>query len=215
MPERDVASWPTMISGYGRHRRLQNSVDLFEEMPHRNQVAWNAMLSAYLSSEQLQSARQLFEKMPRRNSVSYSIMIAGLSRSGSASDALDLFNSMPSSVRNVVCWTAMIDGLARNGDHLGSLKLFSSLHCSMWDEGVIPNGFTFTVVMKSCAELKSISCGAQSHALIVKFYCSEGEKELDHVYNSLMNMYAKCGELRAAENIFHRWPPVSRFSSHL
>ncbi|KAF3775579.1 Pentatricopeptide repeat-containing protein [Nymphaea thermarum] len=139
-------------------------------MLHRKQVAWNSMLLAYVSSDQLQPAGHLFEEMPQRNSTLYLIMINRLSRGGSASEHSHV-QSMPA--------------------------LFGMC---MWDDRVTPNGFTFVVVMKSCVELKSIAYSVQIHALAVNPNCGEGEKESDYVYNWLMNMYAKCGDLGLLEN---------------
>ncbi|KAI4351658.1 hypothetical protein L6164_005994 [Bauhinia variegata] len=43
----NVVSYTTMISGYLKREKLQDALELFEEMPERNIVPWSAMVHWY------------------------------------------------------------------------------------------------------------------------------------------------------------------------
>ncbi|KAF4348520.1 hypothetical protein F8388_008288 [Cannabis sativa] len=53
---------------------------LFEEMPERNLASWNAVLSGYVSCGSVELARSYFDAMPVRNNVSWITMISGYSK---------------------------------------------------------------------------------------------------------------------------------------
>lgn len=48
MPERDVVSWTTLLSGHASVGHLRPARELFDKMPDRNVVAWNAMIAGYV-----------------------------------------------------------------------------------------------------------------------------------------------------------------------
>ncbi|PKA62789.1 Pentatricopeptide repeat-containing protein [Apostasia shenzhenica] len=65
-----------------------------------------------------------------------------------------------------------------------------------------PDHFTYPFVLKACADLPSPSTGTAVHSL-----CLRQGLELDcYVGSSLINMYAKCGDLRSAHRLFDVMP---------
>ncbi|KAM7495783.1 hypothetical protein LguiA_020197 [Lonicera macranthoides] len=96
--------------------------------------------------------------------------------------------------RNVISWTAMIKGYVRYGKFVYALELF----LLMLNSEIRPNHFTFSSVLDACAGCSSLSVGNQVHSFILK-----SGIHLDVVLStSLVNMYAKCGDIKAAFCIF-------------
>ncbi|XP_042496071.1 pentatricopeptide repeat-containing protein At2g13600-like [Macadamia integrifolia] len=207
-----IKFWTKKITNYGRAGELQKSMKVFREMPHRNQVSWNSMLTVLLKANRLEGARRLFDEMPQRNSVSYTLMLAALSSSGFVSEARELFDSMPISQQNVFSWTAMISCYFQNRHPLCALELFSSLYDDFFFLKIIPNSYTFTVLVKSCLDLEALTTATQIQALIVKLL--DDNKESVFVQNSLIDLYSKLGILADAEKIFWllKWKHLSSWN---
>ncbi|OAY74840.1 Pentatricopeptide repeat-containing protein, chloroplastic [Ananas comosus] len=67
-----------------------------------------------------------------------------------------------------------------------------------------PDKFTFPLALKACAHLSAVDEGEQIHSMIVK---SEFVPTNDvHVSTSLMRMYALCGRIDAAQQLFDKMP---------
>ncbi|XP_021734489.1 putative pentatricopeptide repeat-containing protein At1g56570 [Chenopodium quinoa] len=101
---------------------------------------------------------------------------------GLIKDARKLFDEMPE--RDVVAWTTMIAGYTScNYDSL-AWTVFNE----MLKEGVKPNAFTVSSVLKCCKGMKCYSCGTLVHGLAIK----HGLVGSIYVDNSLMDVYATC-----------------------
>ncbi|XP_020596424.1 pentatricopeptide repeat-containing protein At3g62890-like [Phalaenopsis equestris] len=91
-------------------------------------------------------------------------------------------------------FNSLIRGYSLRNLHIKVLSLFYS----MLARSVIPDHFTFPFVLRACADLPSLLTGCAVHSL-----CLRRGLELDvYVGSSLINMYAKCGEVRFAHHLF-------------
>ncbi|KAK4373745.1 hypothetical protein RND71_009129 [Anisodus tanguticus] len=114
MPEPDVVSWTSMISGYIRCGKIDKARELFNRNDaKRDVVTWTAMLAAYARTSRILEAEMLFNEMPEKNVVSWNSMIDGYARNGRINKGLEMFWKMKE--RNVVSWNMVIAGLIRNG----------------------------------------------------------------------------------------------------
>ncbi|KAJ6304232.1 hypothetical protein OIU77_017992 [Salix suchowensis] len=94
MPERNVVSWNTMVTGYAKNMRLDEAFDLFERMPERNLSSWNTMITGFIQNGELARARKVFNEMPEKNVVSWTTMITGYVQKGESESALKVFVEM-------------------------------------------------------------------------------------------------------------------------
>uniref|UniRef100_A0A0E0K7A4 Pentatricopeptide n=1 Tax=Oryza punctata TaxID=4537 RepID=A0A0E0K7A4_ORYPU len=62
---RDVCSWTSLLTAYGRAARLDDARALFDAMPHKTTIAWGAMLSAYVGGGSFAEAVDVFQEMLR------------------------------------------------------------------------------------------------------------------------------------------------------
>jgi pentatricopeptide repeat protein len=121
---------------------------------------------------------------------------------GSIEDAHSVFDKI--SERDVISWTAVTAGHAHNGDGKGALKLFRE----MQQTGLKPNQFTFTSVLSAISHLTTLDQGKELHAHITKTGF-----ELDvSIGNALITMYAKCGNINYACQVFCRMPQYDTVS---
>lgn len=99
---------------------------------------------------------------------------------------------------DVVSWSALISGYAQNGLGKEALLAFSEMHLM----GFKANDFTFPSVLKACSILKDLTFGKQIHGISLV----TGFESDVFVANTLMIMYAKCGELCHARALFAEIP---------
>ncbi|KAI5085013.1 hypothetical protein GOP47_0001182, partial [Adiantum capillus-veneris] len=114
-------------------------------------------------------------------------------RCGALEKAHKVFDELP--VRNVVSWNALITGYAQEG--LGE-ETFICLE-QMKLEGFSPNSITFTCLINACGSVGNIQRGQELHADIVKFGLL---KEGMALGTALLDMYANCGMLAEAQELF-------------
>ncbi|CAM0910019.1 unnamed protein product [Alopecurus aequalis] len=117
-------------------------------------------------------------------------------RCGALDDARNALDGMPE--RNVVSWTAMISGYSQSGRHAEALELF----IRMLRAGCKPNEFTLATVLTSCSGSQSINQVKQVHSLAAK---TNFESHM-FVGSSLLDMYAKSGNIQEARRVFDMLP---------
>eukprot|EP01018_Ginkgo_biloba_P000439 Gb_36918 [translate_table: standard] len=108
-------------------------------------------------------------------------------------DASRVFNQM--NKRDVFSWNVMIAAYARHGFAEEALTL---LH-QMQRTGIQPNQFTFVSVLPACANLAALM---DVHEEIKK----SGFQYDVFVGSALVDMYAKCGSIQKARNVFDKIP---------
>ncbi|XP_058067950.1 pentatricopeptide repeat-containing protein At2g35030, mitochondrial-like [Magnolia sinica] len=194
MPVRDVISWTAMVAGLSQNGRIDEARNLFDQMPERNVVSWNAMIAGYAQNLRLDEAFYLFERMPERDLPSWNAMITGFIQNGDLRRARKLFNEMQE--RNVVTWTSLITGYVQDGQSEEAMKIFSR----MLNDGIKPNQGTFVSVLSACSSLAGLGEGKQIHQIINKTIFQFNT----FVESALISMYAKCGEISIAREMFDR-----------
>eukprot|EP01018_Ginkgo_biloba_P032095 Gb_20503 [translate_table: standard] len=235
MPIRNVVSWTVMIAAYARHGYAEEAWKLFYQMrqtgiqPDRftfasvlpacanlaaleqgkeihediirfgfqtDVIVVNALVDMYAKCGSIENARNEFDKMSQRDVVSWNVMISGYAQYGQIDEALQLFEKMPE--RNVVTWTTMIAAYARYGHCEKALALFYQ----MQETGIRHNQFTFVSVLPACASLAALEQGMKIHEEIIR----GGFETNVYVGNALVDMYAKCGSIENARDVFDKMP---------
>eukprot|EP01018_Ginkgo_biloba_P011610 Gb_41341 [translate_table: standard] len=96
--------------------------------------------------------------------------------------------------RNEVSWNALIAGYAQHGQGEEALAIFYQ----MQQAGVESNEFAFGSVLTACADLKVLEQGKKVHGCIIKL----NFKSHVFVCGVLVDMYAKCGSIEDARQVF-------------
>lgn len=96
---------------------------------------------------------------------------------------------------SVVSWNCIIKAYTKGKHVKEALQLFKQ----MLQKGHKPNRITFLNILGSCVSPETLAEGKWIHAYVVK----EGFKRDISICNSLITMYARCGDLKEAASIFH------------
>lgn len=195
IPEKDVISWNSIISGYARAGDMKKASSLFQEMPERNLASWNAMISGYVEFGDIESARSFFDAMPQRNNVSWLTMISGYSKCGDVDSASDLFDQVGE--KDLVLFNAMIACFAQNSRPKEAINLFNNMLNP--NVNVQPDEVTLTSVISACSQLGDSRFGPW----IESFMRRHGIEMDDHLATALLDLYAKCGSIDKAYELFH------------
>ena len=75
------------------------------------------------------------------------------------------------------------------------------LYVDMLEDGVEPDGYTFPFVLKACAQLAASRQGRQLQGQAMKLGFVQHD---EHVQNSLISFYGKCGEAELARQAFEQ-----------
>eukprot|EP01018_Ginkgo_biloba_P025611 Gb_06576 [translate_table: standard] len=118
------------------------------------------------------------------------------SKCGLLKDARQMFDKMIE--RDRISWNSMIAGYAEHTHDEEALKLFEE----MQRVGFKPDHFTFSNVLSVCAALAALGQGRHVHAQII----STGFESDVGVGNALVDMYAKCGSIEDARQVFDKMP---------
>lgn len=94
----------------------------------------------------------------------------------------------------LVSWSSLISGYAQNGHGLEAVSCFHEMH----KLGLKCNEFTFPSVLKSCSITKNLSMGKQVHGIVVV----TGFDSDEFVANTLVVLYAKCGDFCDSRRLF-------------
>ncbi|KAL6192946.1 hypothetical protein ACLB2K_034031 [Fragaria x ananassa] len=234
MPSRDAVSWCSFIAGYAGCGMVADAVKVYGLMlrdgaGNLSRITFSTMLvmcssqgcgdlgrqvhghvvkfgfegyvfvgspliDMYSKVGMLLDAKRVFELMPERNVVMCNTLVTGLLRSGLIGDAECLFGEM--SEKDSISWTTMITGLTRNGAGRKALEKFREMRLG----GLGMDQYTFGSALTACGGLLALQEGKQVHAYVVR------TDFVDNVFvsSALVDMYCKCGSIKAAETVFRR-----------
>nr|KYP42158.1 Pentatricopeptide repeat-containing protein At3g12770 family [Cajanus cajan] len=105
---------------------------------------------------------------------------------------------------NVFAFTAILYFHSRHAHAHQCILTYARLR----QNAVVPDNYVFPKVLKACAKLSLFVTGTVIHKDVVAF----GSESNVHVRNSLLGMYAKCGDMASAERVFGEMPQRDVFS---
>ncbi|PWA97958.1 Appr-1-p processing [Artemisia annua] len=96
--------------------------------------------------------------------------------------------------KHVISWNMIISGYAREGMPEDALSLFKQMRALT----IAPDEFTLASIVSACGDIGSVNLGNQIYNYVTKIGVSN-----EFVLNSLIDMYAKFGDVDSAYNIFN------------
>ncbi|XP_057833042.2 pentatricopeptide repeat-containing protein At1g11290, chloroplastic [Cryptomeria japonica] len=204
MSQRNVVSWNAMIAGYAQNGFFGKALETFKEMQSAgvkpNSTTTASILSACARMGVLEQGMDIHQSITERQFLSDVVIATALvdmyAKCGSIEKAHELFDKMIQ--RDTVSWNAMIVGYAQNGFVEKALETFKQMELS----GVKPNSTTFSSILPACAKMGALEQGIYIHQSI-----TEGGLLSDVVVvSALVDMYAKCGSIDKACELFGKMP---------
>ncbi|CAL4962380.1 unnamed protein product [Urochloa decumbens] len=200
MQERDVVSWTSMISAFAQHGMWDDALRFLAEMQadrvSPNKVTIISLLSACGHGQAVDRGRWVYGQLSEYGIEADvdigNALISMYAKCGCMSDALEAFKAMPA--RNTKSWNMLIDGFVQNQKYKEALTMFEEMLSTDFN----PDAVTLVTVLSACTQLGDLQQGRNLHSYIRsrEIYCDT------ILLNSLINMYAKCGDMAAAEMVF-------------
>ncbi|KAK9069286.1 hypothetical protein SSX86_013402 [Deinandra increscens subsp. villosa] len=212
MPERNTVSWNTLISAFVRGGLERRALNMYYDMNHAGFLPTNFTLASVFSAcgalLDLQYGcvcHGFAYKIGLDKNIYVGNALLGMhAKCGNLKDAIKAFEDLPEV--NEVSFTAVMGALG-DSDHVEeAFDMFRSMHRI----GIRIDAISLSSILGVCGrsginESGSTVNGQQLHGLTVRLGF---EKDL-HLSNSLLDMYAKFGDMSSAEMIFNNLPEVS------
>ncbi|KAK8930867.1 Pentatricopeptide repeat-containing protein [Platanthera zijinensis] len=228
----DVFVQTSLVDMYSKCSSLSDARRVFDDMPTRSVVSWNSIISAYSKELHTREAFCLFNQMRSvyalPTSSTFVSLLSGCSKSTSAlqlglsvhchgikigfdshsrlsnsimhmyvrfnlmDDALTLLNS--SKNRSSVAYTTVIAGYAKLGDCSNAFNLFNQMRLKQ----TVLDSIVFINLASSCTLLANSLLSSSVLSLLIRTGLNRGPD----VSASVVNMYAKCGDITSARKVF-------------
>ncbi|KAJ6734755.1 hypothetical protein OIU79_001926 [Salix purpurea] len=153
----------------------------------------NALIHLYAVRGNPVVAWRVFDETVGVDVVSWSGLVLAHVRAGELERARWVFDQMPE--RDVVSWTTMVSAYSQAKYSREALELYMN----MLDDGVRPDEVTLVSVISACTNLGDFQMGFSVHSYIDE----NGFGWMVSLCNALIDMYAKCGCMDRAWQVFN------------
>ena len=203
---RNVVSWNALIEGYVENGHSEKALECFERMSfdgiNPDDITLSCCLKACGNLGIIGKESKIHEEIVKQGLLGKNLVVANAlihmyAKCGHLAKAQEVFNGLV--VRDVVSWNALITGYAEHGHGNEAIRCFDN----MKKGGITPDPVTYMCALKACGNQGATARGGEIHAEIE----SKGLLET-HLFvgSTLVDMYAKCGSLMKAQQVFNKLP---------
>ncbi|KAI8524312.1 hypothetical protein RHMOL_Rhmol13G0140700 [Rhododendron molle] len=201
MPEKNVVSWTSLLSGYSRNGLVDQAIETFFHMQAEgikpNPLTFATVLGALADDGAVKKGIQV-HCMVIKNGFEATTFVSNslinmYSKSGMVRDARAVFDSTEN--RDAVSWNGMIAGFVSNGLDMEALQVFYQMRLA----GVKLTQMIFGTILKLCATLKELGFARQLHSRVVK----DGFDSDLTTRTALMVVYSKSSGMDDALRLFY------------
>ncbi|CAJ2676041.1 unnamed protein product [Trifolium pratense] len=203
MPVRDVVSWNTLIAGYVQNGVDVEALDMVREMGKNGNLkpdsfTLSSILPIFAEHVDVYRGKEI-HGYTVRNGFDGDVFIGSslvdmYAKCNRLENSLCAFNHLPR--KDAISWNSIIAGCVQNGEFDRGLGFFRR----MLKENVRPMPVSFSSVIPACAHLTALNLGKQLHGCIIRI----GFDGNEFIASSLVDMYAKCGNIKMARYVFDR-----------
>lgn len=203
--------WNSMIKGYSNSESPDEALNMYREMQQKGFAPDHftfpfvlkacSLVNGYNSGQCVHNCivKTGFEV----NVYAAAALLQMYAASGDMGAALKVFDDIPK--WNVVAWTSLIAGYISNGRPSEAVMVYKDMELS----NVVPNEITMVNVLVACAKCRDIHAGRWVHDRICQMGLDPFSLNLDFnviLATAIVDMYAKCGWLKTARNLFNKMP---------
>ncbi|KAG8065298.1 hypothetical protein GUJ93_ZPchr0004g38946 [Zizania palustris] len=185
-----------LVDMYAKCGDVTNARRVFDEIACPDTICWTSMMAGYHRVGRYQEALALFSRMEKMGSVPDQVtlvtIICTLASLGRLDNAIALLKKVTTA--NTVAWNAVISSHAQSGHEFDVIGLYKDMR----SQGLWPTRSTFASMLSAAANVMAFVEGQQIHAAAIR----HGLDANVFVASSLINLYAKCGYLTDAKNVF-------------
>jgi len=200
IPEKNVAAWTAIISGYIGVGKCREAIDMFRRLLDMglrpDSFSLVRVLAACTRIGDLRSGEWIDDYITKigmvRNVFVATSLVDFYVKCGNMERACSVFDGMLE--KDIVSWSSMIQGYASNGLPKEALDLFFK----MLNEGFRPDCYAMVGVLCACARLGALELGNWASNLMDRNEFL-GNPVLG---TALIDMYAKCGRMDSAWEVF-------------
>ncbi|KAI5058733.1 hypothetical protein GOP47_0026903 [Adiantum capillus-veneris] len=203
---RNIVLWNALIAGYANLGHGEEALKCFEQMKlegvYPDRVTYSCALKSCCLVGATHKGTEIHADIARKDLCEDDLVVGSTlidlyAKCGLLNKAQQVFNDL--AVRDVICWTTLIAGYGEHGHSEKALFCFEKMQA----EGVLPNALTFVYSLKACGETGAIDKCQAIHAEVER----KGLLDADVLLGStLIEMYAKCGLLIRAQQVFDKLP---------
>ncbi|XP_031383069.1 putative pentatricopeptide repeat-containing protein At3g49142 [Punica granatum] len=187
-----------LVAMYGKCGCLIDAHRALDEIPRRDVVSWNSMVAGYAQNGFFDDALSVCREMELSNLKADAGTMASLlpavtdTSPNNVSFVEEMFNRL--TIKSLVSWNVMIAVYTNNSMPEKAVDLFLKMEA----QGLEPDAITLASVLPACGDLSALSLGRRIHEFVKnKRLCPNLSLE-----NALIDMYAKCGCLSDAREVF-------------
>lgn len=198
--EENVVSWNMLIGSYVRKGFLREALGLFAQMHAKGLMPDSFSLASSLSAcgnvSLIQFGHQIHCHIIKRGYFDEFVrnsLIDMYSKCGFVDSAYLIFDNLRQ--RSIVAWNSMICGFSQNGYSVEAIGIFDHMYLNCLEV----NEVTFLSVIQACSQIGYLEKGKWAHHKVIIY----GLKKDVYIDTALLDMYAKCGDLRTAQGVFN------------
>lgn len=199
-----VFLWNEIIKWYARNRLFKDSIDVYYAMMdggHKaNEFTFTFVLPACAGLKSKYDGKRVHDDVISSGCESNVFVVTALVdmyvKCGKLWLARQLFDGIPK--KGTATYNAMIAGYVLHDESNIALSLFNQ----MLELGIQADAMTMVTVLQACATLGALQQGRWVHEQLLR---TRMEVNV-YLGASLINMYARCGSIEEAEQVFKRMP---------
>lgn len=203
IPDKDVISWTSLVTGYVHNGFHEKALKLFCDMRIAgvalDQFVVACVFSACAELTVIEFGRQVHADFIKTSVGSLlsaeNSLVTMYAKCGCLEDATRVFDSMLN--RNVISWTAIIVGYAQNGRGKDSLHFYDQMIIN----GIKPDPVTFIGLLFACSHAGLVETGRSYFDSMEKVY---GIKPAPDHYACMIDLLGRAGKLSEAEDLLNQ-----------
>ncbi|KAL6642130.1 hypothetical protein ACP70R_020311 [Stipagrostis hirtigluma subsp. patula] len=205
---RNVATWNEMIAAYGLQSCSEDAMRLFRSLvcfgASPDEFTYPAVLSAFQQDHDTKNHEQIHASILKHGFASCQFVSTSLIKakaaSGSVQSSLKVIED--AGEMDLVSWGVIISAFVKHSlnDHV--ISLFNMFRCDCAEK---PDEFILATILNACANSALIKQCRCIQSLVVR----TGHSRHFCVASALVDAYAKCGDIAAAEGAFTDVSPVT------
>ncbi|KAL5723820.1 hypothetical protein ACHQM5_007167 [Ranunculus cassubicifolius] len=202
MPERNLATWNSVLRGVCRVGCLDKLLGFFVDMRldgvEANEVTLSYVINGCSVGQLLDQGKQMHCHVIKRGWVASSVFVVNAlvdlySNCGNLIDAEKAFESI--SPEDIISWNSIIHIYANNLLSFEAIEAFRTMRS--WEKK--PSVRSFLGFLSLSSSTQNVRLGRQIHAYVLKVGF---DQEGNHVRSALIDMYGKCGLIESSVQVF-------------